>query len=403
MKRSELPENKHSGDGIMHKNNIIKFISGGLTRPKGFRANGLACGLKRSGKTDLSLIVSDIPCAAAGVFTKNTVIAAPLQVTKQHLSNLTAQAIIANSGNANCFTGDCGLAYAKKMAEATALELQIKTRDVLVASTGIIGKPLPVTKILSGIPRLVQGLDTAATKAAMAVKGIMTTDTVIKECAVQFKLDSHTITLGGCAKGSGMIEPNMATMLGFLTSDVAIKPALLKQALRQACDRSFNRITVDGCMSTNDMVAILANGKAGNPMITVPDHHYEIFCEALIMLCRELAEQIVKDGEGAKKLLRISVSGAPNDAMAAKAAKAIANSNLVKTAAYGKNANWGRIAAAVGSLGLNVSEKTLKIKTETRSPKEIIITVDLGIGDAAGDALTCDLTWDYITLNNEYN
>jgi len=387
----------------MQKLDNIKFISGGLTQPQGFRANGLACGIKRSGKADLSLIVSDVPCAAAGVFTKNSVVAAPLQITKHHLSNLTAQAIIANSGNANCFTGDCGLAYAKKTAEATATELQIKTRDVLVASTGIIGKPLPIKKILSGIPRLVQGLDTAATKAVMAVKGIMTTDTVVKECALQIKLDSRTITLGGCAKGSGMIEPNMATMLGFLTSDVAIKPALLKQALRQACNQSFNRITVDGCMSTNDMVTILANGKAGNPIITTTDQHYELFCMALTVLCRNLAEQIVKDGEGAKKLIRIFVSGASSEPMADRAAKAIANSNLVKTAAYGKNANWGRIAAAVGSLGFKISEKTLKITTEKRSPKEVIIYVDLGLGDSSGEALTCDLTWDYVTINNDYN
>ena len=231
----------------------------------------------------------------------------------------------------------------------------------------------------------------------------MTTDTFVKEIAVTVEITGKIITIGGCAKGSGMIEPNMATMLGFLTTDAAIDKKLLKEALKQAVDHSFNSITVDGCMSTNDMTAIMANGMAGNTLINTKDKNYDLFCQALTLCCMDLAKKIVKDGEGAKKLIEVYVDGAPSEKTARQAAKAIANSNLVKTAAYGKNANWGRIAAAVGSLGLNITEKNLNIKTKTPSPKNVIIQVDLGLGKSSAFVLTCDLTEDYIKINGAYN
>ena len=386
-----------------HKAYSMKIIKGGITQPKGFKAAGIWCGIKKTGKPDLSLIVSDVPCVAAGVFTKNSIKAAPLLVTKRHLANGTAQAVVTNSGNANCFTGKTGLTCAKTMAAETARHLGIKSDDVLVSSTGIIGRPFPIQKVNAGLHGLVAQLKASRTAGTRAARAIMTTDKSVKEIAAQFKIGSKTVTIGGCAKGSGMIEPNMATMLGFLSTDISISRPLLKKALGQAVDDSFNMITVDGCMSTNDMVVIMANGQAENSCIKTEGRSFYEFCKALTFVCQDLAKKIVLDGEGAIKILQIHVSGAPTVTAARKAAKAIANSNLVKTAAYGKNANWGRIAAAVGSLGYHVSERTLQIKTRQLARNSILIQAGLGIGTKQAKALTCDLTEEYVKINSRYN
>ncbi|MFP4473002.1 MAG: bifunctional glutamate N-acetyltransferase/amino-acid acetyltransferase ArgJ [Candidatus Omnitrophota bacterium] len=378
-------------------------IRGGVTTPCGFRANGLSCGIKRSGKTDLSLIVSDVPAAAAAVFTRNSVKAAPLLVSRKHLRDQTAQAIMTNSGNANCMTGDFGLVYARQMAEGTAACLGIRTQDVIVASTGIIGQPLPYARIAEKTPDLVRGIGASRVKARRAAEAIMTTDTRLKESAVRLTLGGKTVHIAGCAKGSGMIEPNMATMLGYITTDAAIDPLLLKQSLREAVDMSFNCITVDGCMSTNDMVTVMANAQAGNRKMTRTGPHFRLFTTALREVCLDLAKQIVRDGEGAKTFMEITVKGAVSIRAARKAAKAIANSNLVKTAHYGPRPNWGRIAAAVGSLDMGITPEILKIDLTRVKKNEIILTVDIGFGDYAATVYTCDLTADYVRINGEYN
>ena len=381
----------------------MKTLRGGVTQPKGFQANGIACGIKKSGRPDLSLIVSDVPCTAAAVYTKNSVKAAPLIVTKKHLANGCARAVITNSGNANCFTGPQGIAHAQETAQVIAHQLKIKTRETAVSSTGIIGKPLPLTKIKKAVPVLVSGLGTSAAKGTVAATAIMTTDTFVKETAVSLKIGGKTVTIGGCAKGSGMIEPNMATMLAYVTTDAAIDKRMLKQALADAVDRSFHCITVDGCMSTNYMTIVLATGLAGNRRITVKGQAFDVFCQALTAVCFDLAKKIMRDGEGAKKLLQVSISGAPTAATARRVAKVVVNSNLVKTAAYGKNANWGRVAAAVGSLGLNITEDRLTIQTRMIGGRDVMIHADLGLGQAEATVLTCDLTEDYIKINGAYN
>ncbi len=381
----------------------MKIIKAGVTQPKGFLANSIYCGIKRSGRPDLSLIYSKFPCTAAGVYTQNSVKAAPLIISKSHLKDGTARAVICNSGNANCFTGSFGLIYAKRMAEITAKLLKIKTSDVIVASTGIIGQPLPFAKIAEKAPLLVHSLGSRRINGTAAALGIMTTDLMTKEIAVSVELDGATVTIGGCAKGSGMIEPNMATMLGFLTTDAAIDSVMLKKALKIATDLSFNRITVDGCMSTNDMVTIMANGSAGNALITKEDKNFKLFCEALIVVCLDLAKKIVLDGEGASKFIEVHISGAPNERTALKAAKAVANSNLVKTADYDQpNPNWGRIAAAIGSLGIKIDEETLKISVKNQ--KNIVrLEADLHMGKAEATVYSCNLTEEYIRINGKYN
>lgn len=383
------------------KKNFQTISRGGVTSPQGFLANGLHCGIKRSGKPDLSLIYSPHPCVAAGVFTKNSIKAAPLLVTKDHLRNHCAQAIITNSGNANCFTGDFGFLYARKTTEVIAQLLQIKSSDVLVSSTGIIGKPLPFDKIEASCPDLVNGL--SAHKGSLAARAIETTDTFSKEIAVQFRTAGTRIRIGACAKGSGMIAPDMATMLGYITTDAAISPFLLAKALKSATENSFNCISVDGCMSTNDMVIIFANGLAANPLITTMGTDYQNFLSALEFVCVDLAKKIVIDGEGATKFIEIVVKGAKNFPQAKSIALAVANSSLVKTAAFGSNPNWGRVAAAVGATGLPITEKDLKIKFSPFTKKEITIVVELNFGQAAAKVYTCDLSLEYVKINGRYN
>lgn len=380
----------------------MKIISnGGVASAQGFKANGISCGIKRSGKPDLALIVSDHPAHAACVFTQNSIKAAPIIVCQERILSKTAQAIIINSGNANCFTGDFGLAYACRSTEIIAQLLKINVDHVLVASTGIIGKPLPFKKIEIAAPTLVAGLSPKNGKKA--AQAILTTDLQIKEIAVEFEIGGRKVRMGACAKGSGMIQPNMATMLGFITTDCAIEQSLLQKALHSAVEKSFNAITVDGCMSTNDMVAILANGAAQNKKIQSTGNDFKTFCQVLDFICLDLAKKIIIDAEGATKFITITVIGGSNYQQAKQAAFAIANSNLVKTAAFGSDPNWGRVAAAVGSLGLKITEKDLKIRFSSFAKKNINITVDLNLGKESATVYTCDLTFDYIKINGKYN
>ncbi len=379
----------------------MNVISNGVTAPQGFKANGLFCGIKKSGKPDLALIACEIPAVAASLFTQNSIKAAPILVSQKKMRFKKVQAIIINSGNANCFTGNFGYLYAQRSTEVIARLLNIPEHYVLVASTGIIGRPLPFKRIENAAPALVEGL--SPHNGLKAAQAILTTDKKIKEIAVEFFLDGKKITMGACAKGSGMIQPNMATMLGFITTDCAIEQQLLTRALKQAVEPSFNSITVDGCMSTNDMVTIMANGFARNKIIDGPGKNFEIFCEALNYVCLDLAKKIVLDAEGATKFIAVNVNGANNKDEAKKAALAIANSNLVKTAAYGCDPNWGRVAAAVGAVGLKVTEKDLKIRFSSFAKKDITITVDLNLGNYNATVYTSDLTLEYIKINGKYN
>ncbi len=379
----------------------MKVVEGGVTAPLGFKANGMYCGIKRSGKADLGLIYCDKPAATVGVFTKNSIKAAPLVVTMRKIKKGMAQAIIVNSGNANCYTGPIGLKYAEQSTEVVAKILDLNPDHVLVSSTGIIGKQLPFTKIKEGAPALVKGLtEKGGTKFARA---IMTTDLKLKEIAVVVTIGGKKVTIGACGKGSGMIEPNMATMLGFVTTDAAISLKMLKLALSRATAKSFNAITVDGCMSTNDMVTLTANGLAGNTVITTAGQDFETFYRALEHVCIDLAKKIVLDGEGATKFIEITVNGAKDFNQAKMIAMKVANSNLVKTAAFGSNPNWGRVAAAVGALGLKIAEDDLKINFSSFKEKNISIKVGLSLGRGEATVWTSDLSCDYVKINAEYN
>ena len=380
----------------------MKVISGGITKPQGFRAHGMWSVIKRSQKKDLSLVVSEVPATTASVYTQNSVVAAPITVCRRHGRNGRARAIIVNSGNANCFTGKQGYADAVRMAETCATALGIKATDVLVASTGIIGKPLPIDKITAALPELTAALSPAGGKAF--AQGILTTDLVIKERTVRLTVGGKPVIIGGCAKGSGMIAPNMATMLGFITTDAAITGKMLKQALKEANEDSFNCISVDGCMSTNDMVTVLANGMAGNPVIDKPGKDYDAFRDALKDVCLDLAKKIVLDGEGATKFVTIHVKGTKTAKQAREIGLMVANSMLVKTAIYGSNPNWGRVAAAVGALGIKgIAEDSLNISFSSFKKKDVSITTTLQLGRAEATVYTSDLTHEYIRINTEYN
>ena len=380
----------------------MQIITGGVAKPKGFKANGITCGIKASGKLDLGLIVSDGPAVSASVFTKNSVKAAPLLVSQKHARNNKIQAVIVNSGNANCFTGQFGLIYAQRTAALIGKLLKIPKENVIVASTGIIGKPLPFQKIQKSAAQLVKGL--SVTSSRSLAESIMTTDTKVKEIAVTTVINGKKVILAGCAKGSGMVAPNMATMLGFITTDAAVSAKMLKIAFKNAIDRSFNCITIDGCMSTNDMVTVMANGHAQNRLISKPGKDYNQFCKALNFICLDLAKKIVLDGEGATKFIEIHCTGAVNSRQAKKIGLAIANSGLVKTAAYGDNPNWGRVAAAVGSLEIQgITEKSLRIKFSPFDQKDIKISVDVNMGRGEAVIYTCDLSLEYVNINKRYN
>ncbi|HTZ11687.1 MAG TPA: bifunctional glutamate N-acetyltransferase/amino-acid acetyltransferase ArgJ [Candidatus Margulisiibacteriota bacterium] len=370
--------------------------------PIGFKANGLNCGIRKSKKLDLALIYSQIPAKAACFFTTNKIKAAPVQLDIIHLKKGRSliQAIIANSGNANCFTGKAGFKDAESIAAVLAKHLKVKKEHLLVASTGVIGKRLPAGKIKVTIPNLARGLSSAGIDKAKSA--IMTTDTFAKEISVKFTLSGKVITICGIAKGAGMIAPDMATMLCFIMTDANISQVILKKALKEAVDNSFNCVTVDGCMSTNDTVAILANAAVGNPLIT-GGQKLALFSRALNLVCLELAKMMVKDGEGASKFIKIMVEGAKNASQAKKAALAIANSNLFKTAMYGENPNFGRIVAAVGASGAEVKEESFKVKVSPLQKRDIDICVDLNRGGASATVYTSDLTPQYIKINAEYN
>ncbi|MCX5700790.1 MAG: bifunctional glutamate N-acetyltransferase/amino-acid acetyltransferase ArgJ [Candidatus Omnitrophica bacterium] len=369
--------------------------------PTGFKASGISCGIKKSGKLDLALFFSATPAKCSSMFTANKMPAAPVILDKYYLKNNSRfNAIIANSGNANCFTGKPGLKDAKLTSQALAKALDLNSESVLVASTGIIGKRLPFSKIKCGIPKLVSGL--SAHGINQAKKAIMTTDTFAKEFSVKFKIGAKDISICGIAKGAGMISPNMATLLVFIFTDASITQASLNKALKIAVENSFNCITVDGCMSTNDSVMLLANGSSGNILIN-SGRNFDLFSKTLNLVTLELAKMIVRDAEGASKFIQIKVSSAKNFIEAKNVALAIANSNLFKTAMYGENPNFGRIFAAVGSSGAQVLEKDIKIKVSSLKKKDIFVEVVLNQGNAEALIYTSDLTPEYVKINAEYN
>ncbi len=394
-------------------------VEGGVTTPLGFMASGVRARIKYD-KKDLAIIISQVPAAAAGVFTTNKVKAAPVLLSAENLADGTAQAIVVNSGYANACTGEQGMNAAREMAYVTAQNLNVKPGDIIVASTGVIGQQLPMDRIIPGIARAADRISRAG--GHDAAEAIMTTDTVPKETAIQFKLDGHMVTIGGMAKGSGMIQPNMATMLAFLTSDVHIDPGMLKNALRFVAGRTFNMVTVDGDTSTNDSLIILANGMAGNTRIENENGNYYLFRAALMEVCLTLAKMIARDGEGATKLVEIRVQNAPSSSGAKKVAMAVANSSLVKTAIFGEDANWGRIICAVGYSGVNIDPNRIDIflgdekvaengagldfseerTGEILQQDTISITIDLHLGNAEAIAWTCDFSYDYVKINASY-
>lgn len=369
--------------------------------PSGFKANGTACGIKRSKKPDLALFFSEIPAKASCKFTANKITAAPVKIDQRHLKvNAKFKAVIANSGNANCFTGNAGLKDAEETVSALALALGVPKKSILVASTGIIGRRLQVERIKKAIPHLAAGLSFKGIDKAK--KAIITTDTFSKEITVKFRIGSQVITVCGVAKGAGMISPNMATMLCFIFTDALISQRALDKALTLGVERSFDCITVDGCMSTNDSVILLANGMAKNDPVDL-NKHFNTFANALAKVCLELARMIIIDAEGATKFIRIRVSGAKNFSEARKAALSIANSNLFKTAMYGENPNFGRIVAALGASGVEVKEKDLRIVLGPLNKKEIDVGVSLKRGIFSATVYTSDLTPEYIKINAAYS
>jgi glutamate N-acetyltransferase/amino-acid N-acetyltransferase len=392
---------------------------GGVTTPLGFRASGSSAGIKARKALDLALLVSDTPATAAAVFTTNRAQAAPILVSREHLtvSGGLARAIVVNSGCANACTGDDGLQAARDMAGATARLVQCSIAEVLVASTGVIGVALPIEKIRAALPEAFRGL--AADQGSAAARAIMTTDPFPKEAAAEVQIDGRTVRIGGMAKGSGMIEPMMATMLAFVTTDAAVPRPLLDRALREAVNDSFNAITVDGECSTNDSVMVMANGASG---AAVDERSYRAFVQALHAVCRELALAIVRGGEGATKLVTVSVTGAASTADARRAAKAIANSLLVKTAIHGGDPNWGRLIAVAGraNVAFELTRAAVMIGSTTlfrngrpydeAAPEaaeylrgsEITVSVDLGAGAASSTVWTCDLSAEYVRINAEY-
>ncbi|PIP20093.1 MAG: bifunctional ornithine acetyltransferase/N-acetylglutamate synthase [Candidatus Omnitrophica bacterium CG23_combo_of_CG06-09_8_20_14_all_40_11] len=370
--------------------------------PLDFQANGIASGIKKSGKLDLALLYSGIPAKAACQFTSNKIQAAPIRINKKYLKEKRDyQAIIVNSGNANCFTGNRGLRDAEETTQILSKAVGIKKNSVLVASTGIIGKRLPLLKIRNSIPKLVMGLSRYGIDKAKTA--ILTTDTFAKEITVKFNIGSQIITVCGIAKGAGMIAPNMATMLCFILTDARITQRALSKALGSCVNNSFNCITVDGCQSTNDTIISLANGASRNNLIDTDNKHFNLFLKALNIVCLELAKLIIKDAEGATKFIQIRVEKAKNFTQARHVALNIANSNLFKTAMYGENPNFGRIIAAIGASRVDVGEKDIKMKASPLNKKEIKVAVSIKQGDACATVYTSDLTPEYIKINAEYN
>ncbi len=402
----------------------MKEIKGGVCAAKGYAAAGVHCGIRKNkSKYDLAYIQSETRAAAACVYTQNLVKGAPLLVTKQHVADGYARAILCNSGNANTCNAD-GVDVAEQMCRLVEKTFGVASDDVIVASTGVIGQPLPIEPIASGMPLLADALSPAHGDDAAAA--ILTTDTADKQYAVTFRLGGVDCTLGGMAKGSGMIHPNMATMLVFLTCDAAISPALLQQALREVVPDTFNMISIDGDTSTNDMVALLSNGMAGNPPVETRGEDYETFKAALFAVTDHLSRRIAADGEGATRLLLCEVTGAADRDAARTVAKSVVCSSLVKAAIYGRDANWGRVLCAIGYSGVDTDVAKIGVRLastageievcrdgagvafseeralEILSEDEIRVLVSLGDGTAAATAYGCDLTCEYVKINSDY-
>ena len=402
----------------------MKMIEGGVTAAQGFVAGGIHCGIRKNkSKPDLAMIYSRTPCAAAAVYTQNLVKGAPILVTKKNIENGFAKAVICNSGNANTCNAD-GVEKAQAMCQLTAQALGIDPQDVVVASTGVIGQTLPLEPIEAGIPGLVKVLSPKGSTGAATA--IMTTDTIAKEAAAEVEIGGKSVHMGGISKGSGMIHPNMATMLCFVTTDCAITPAMLDKAIHQVADKTFNMISVDGDTSTNDTFAILANGAAGNQEITAEGADYDIFVQALEAVCRKLSKLMAGDGEGATKLLVCKVDGAADLPMAKTVAKSVICSTLFKAAMFGADANWGRVLCAIGYSGAPVDVERIGVSfrsaagqvdvckngagipfseeeaSEVLHEHDIEILIHLHMGEVSAEAYGCDLTYDYVKINGDY-
>ena len=405
----------------------MEYIEGGVTAAKGFKASSAAAGIKYQGRTDMAMIYSDVPCVAAGTFTTNIVKAAPVKWDRQVVyESEHAQAVICNSGIANACTGVQGMAYCEATAAKAAEVLGVQKDAVLVASTGVIGMQLKMDRIEAGIDMLAPALDGSIEAGHLAAKAIMTTDTVPKEVAVTFEIGGKKVTMGGMCKGSGMIHPNMGTMLSFITTDCAITHEMLSDALQENVKKTYNRVTVDGDTSTNDMCIVLANGMAGNTLIEWQDEEYQAFCKALNEVNTRLARQIAADGEGATKLVTCTVKNSRSEEAAERLAKAVVGSNLVKAAMFGADANWGRVLCAMGyskapfrpeyvsvafesaagsvavcdkGAALDFDEELAK---KVLSESEVTIAVDVNEGEDSATAWGCDLTYDYVKINGDY-
>lgn len=398
-------------------------LEGGVTAAQGFRAAGVEAGVKYADRRDVALIVSDVPCAAAGVFTTNLVAAAPVEHDRAKLRAGRAQAIAVNTGCANACTGQAGLEAAEAVAQAAAEALGVDLALTLVSSTGVIGAPLPTDRVVAGVRKAVAALARGPEADEAAARAIMTTDTRPKRAAVRCVIDGKAVTLGGMCKGAGMIEPQMATMLAYVATDAAVDPAWLRKALKAAADVSFNRAVVDGDESTNDTLICLANGLAGNAPLCEAHPEAEVFLGALKALCTDLAKQIVMDGEGVSKFVTVRVTGARTDGDAHLVARAIARSSLVKTSWFGRDPNWGRVLCAAGYSGAEVDgalaqilyagipaydcgtvadEAVLARIAEAMKARAFDVEVRLGLGQGSDTVYTCDLTFDYVRINAEY-
>ena len=404
----------------------MKVIENGVVAPLGFKANGIEAGIREGKKRiDLALIASSVKATAAAVYTTNLVKAAPIYVTKDNLADGYAQAMICNAGNANTCNAD-GIEIATKTCELLAKELNLSSKDIIVASTGVIGMPMSIKPFENGMAKLVKGLDNKKENADLAVKGIMTTDTVAKTIAVEFEIDGKVCKMGAMTKGAGMIHPQMATMLCFVTTDVQISSSMLNEALKDVVDDTFNMLSVDGDTSTNDTLSIMANGLAGNKEITEKNKDYEIFKNALYFVCENLARRMAKDGEGATRLLECVVTGAKTKNDARIVAKSVICSSLLKAAIFGSDANWGRVLCAIGyskaDLDINKVDVDFKsrkgqiavcrngagvpfseeIAKEILLEDEIQVVVELNSGKGEAKAFGCDLTYDYVKINGDY-
>ena len=400
----------------------MQSVKGGITAPAGFMAAGIHADIKGKGgsKKDVAILFSKLPCAAAGVYTTNKVKAAPVVLSQAVTAQGSLQAVVINSGNANACTGERGMQDARAMVSQSAKALGLEPEQVAVASTGVIGVPLPMDRVKTGISKAAAAISDEGGQAA--AEAIMTTDTFDKQYALQFELGGAQVTIGAMAKGSGMIHPNMATMLGFVTTDAAVDAGALHVALKAATEKSFNMITVDGDTSTNDMVIAMANGMAKSPQVVLGTTLYETFATALEAVLTHLAKEIARDGEGATKLMEVRVKGAPTVDDARKAAKSVCSSSLVKAALFGEDANWGRILCAMGYSGAEFNPDKVDLwvgdvqtmaagtglafdeeaATLVLKEKGVVITADLNSGQAEATAWGCDLSYDYVKINGSY-